>query len=76
METIPQVAAALLIICFLGGCASTGKNSQYSNSNSLKKQKVTNIILFSNTPKKSLKEEGLSKKNANIQFKKHLNSVK
>ena len=31
METIPQVAAALLIICFLGGCASTGKNSQYSN---------------------------------------------
>ena len=31
METIPQVAAALLIICFLGGCASTGKNSQYAN---------------------------------------------
>ena len=31
METIPQVAAALLILCFLGGCASTGKNSQYAN---------------------------------------------
>ena len=31
METIPQVAAALLILCFLGGCASTGNNTQYSN---------------------------------------------
>ena len=31
METIPQVAIGLLLICLLGGCASSGKNSQYAN---------------------------------------------
>ena len=31
METIPQVAIGLLLICLLGGCASSGKNSQYTN---------------------------------------------
>jgi hypothetical protein len=50
------------------------KRSEYSTS--LKKQKVTNTVLFSNTPKKTLKTQGLSAKNANTQFKKHLNSVR
>lgn len=45
-------------------------------SKSLKTQKVTNAVLFSNTPKKSLERQGLSKKEASAQFKKHINSVK
>ena len=31
METIPQVAIGLLLLCLLGGCASTGNNGQYTN---------------------------------------------
>ena len=31
METIPQVAIGLLLICLLGGCASSGNNGQYTN---------------------------------------------
>lgn len=49
------------------------KNDEYSKS--LKKQKITNILLFSNTPKKSLKAEGLSTKQADAAFKKHLKTI-
>ena len=49
------------------------KKDEYSNS--FKKQKITKILLVSNTPKKSLKKEGLSSKDADTILKKYLKSI-
>jgi hypothetical protein len=47
-----------------------------SYQSSLKSQKVTNSLLTSNNPKKDLKNEGLSNKDVNKQYKKHIKSLK
>lgn len=52
------------------------KSSSKSSSNSsLRKQKAESIILFSNTPKKTMKQEGYSEEYTNRLYKKHMKSV-
>ena len=48
METIPQIAIGMLLLCLLGGCASTSSNSQYTN--------VTEPYIEGTTTTKKLQE--------------------
>jgi|SaaInlV_165m_DNA_1040744.scaffolds.fasta_scaffold262415_1 hypothetical protein len=52
------------------------EEKQNSYSKSVRRQKVTSAMLFSNTPKKSLERLGLSKKESSVQLKKHIKSLK
>ena len=51
------------------------KKTKSTGNASLKKQKAQNIMLFSNTPKKTMKKEGYSSEYTNRIYKNHLKSV-
>ena len=50
--------------------------SKSSSNSSLKKQNAESIMLFSNAPKKTMKQQGYSSEYTNRLYKKHRKSVR